>query len=247
MPQFDRIFTLPNGTDMWGARMLTSPLATVGASIVTAQGRIRPSQTVTIRVRFREDIETNTVITDEQGRNWFVAEVLEIGRRRFLDVGMSFYAPIAVPTDTPDPNPPAPTDPWTPPAYWGMTFDGDPIRSLEIDTIVISTVTRRSGTFVLPSGTYAGMLTPNNSDVLGRIRRTQNVCKFALLDTSGEGIDLLNNGFYALTFGEIDGAIVTEYSAFADSSLALATDVVVSPGDVIDLASADEFAEAFGG
>ncbi len=240
MPTLDRIYRLADGTSFWGSPLLGSPLATVGPAIPTpAGGRLRPTQTVTIRARWRNDVGVDTQIMDAEDRVWFANEVLEIGRRRWLDVGMSHYTSTVPPSDEPDPDPPPPTDPFTPPASWNFTLDGTPIRSLELATVAVQSAIRFEGTFALPAGEYAGDLDPRNATVYGRIRRTQHVCSF---DISGGSTALarLQGGFFDMSFGESGGAIVTAYSEFAGSNFALTADVSLAAGDVIDLANADE-------
>ena len=75
-----------------------SGLATIGQQIDQGGVLYAPLSTVVLRVRYRTDINTESRWEDEQGRYWRTNEILEVSRRRFLDVSISTY-------DLPDSNP----------------------------------------------------------------------------------------------------------------------------------------------
>ena len=105
MPSLDRIYRLwPTGVGaaqtVWASHTFGSGLATVGQQIDLAGVLYAPLSTVVLRIRWRNDITTDTRWEDEDGRYWRTNEILEVGRRRFLDVSISTY-------DLPDTTPAA--------------------------------------------------------------------------------------------------------------------------------------------
>lgn len=95
----DRVWTLhrEDGTrvPVWGRVMLSSPLATVPPANDLGGGVVPPLSTVTVRMRYQAlaDVTVDSLVVDDAGGAWFVNETLEVGRRKWLDVGMSTYPP----------------------------------------------------------------------------------------------------------------------------------------------------------
>lgn len=96
MPSLDRIYRVfPTGIgspeSLWASHTFGSGLATVGQQIDQAGVLYAPLSTVVLRVRYRTDINTNSRWQDEDGRYWRTNEILEVARRRWLDVSISTY------------------------------------------------------------------------------------------------------------------------------------------------------------
>ena len=129
-----RIVRGPNDlVPFWVERRFDSPLATAGGPDADGNDAV---SAVTLRTRFRTDIGTNTTLTDDQGRVWSVQEVLEVGRRRWLDMSCATYAleagdVIPDPTPTGDPSPPG----FTPPSGWGIMQGDDAVSTVQIASV----------------------------------------------------------------------------------------------------------------
>lgn len=75
---------------VWGARPSISDVPVVeprldGSDEVALLNRV-------LRIRWRDDLSVNASLTDDLGRKWVVTRVLEVGRRRFLDIAISHIA-----------------------------------------------------------------------------------------------------------------------------------------------------------
>ena len=148
----DRVYTLPDGSQVWAEHRQDSPLATVGESLDIDGVAVPPRETVTVRMRWRAGVDVNTRFTGRDGGVWFVNETAEVGRRRWLDVGLSSYpaderrSGLATPPDD------GTVEGWTPPGGWPFAVGGEPLAVLTIATLRTDGPRRRRGTFVVPAG-----------------------------------------------------------------------------------------------
>ena len=116
----DRIWTLyaspedatasRNGKQVW---LQFDPRSSLVALPSTILGDRTPIQTVTLRLRYRDDVTLRSVLVGEND-TWFVQQTLQVGRRAFLDVVVSAYGPPAA-EEPSGPGPGAPTWPPAPP------------------------------------------------------------------------------------------------------------------------------------
>jgi len=137
----DRVWTLlSTGQDdstperLWVRHANTSPLAGIGTARLFEDAEtgdtvsISPVSTVTIRMRYRRDVSLVSVFRDPDGRSWFVNEMLEIGRRRWLDVSITTYE------DATSALPMIPSRTFNPPTGWGLVDeDNNAIGDLRIE------------------------------------------------------------------------------------------------------------------
>lgn len=119
---------------VWLGLESQSHLAGVGESDTTG---LRPLETVTVRMRWRPDLSLATVFHDPDLRPWYVNEVLEVGRRHWLDVSLSRYSfrPVFqtnIPEErtVPDSTPP---DGWT-----LVDGQGDPVRVVRVEDAIFA-------------------------------------------------------------------------------------------------------------
>lgn len=122
MPFFRERWLLdPEGTGVVvgvaAQQTLAGPLNTIGDQVEGADGNVYlPLSTITIRVRFRQDVSQRSLWVGPDGRTWRTNEVLKVGRDRYLDVSLSTY-------DVPDATFEAPGDPdYEPPTGWLLQY-----------------------------------------------------------------------------------------------------------------------------
>ena len=126
----------PDGPTIWAEHSLRSPLVAIGATLRDQNDLpVEPEQTVTLRTRHRTDLNVSGVLTDRDGRVWVINELLELGRRKWLDISCSHYGgSVLVDGETPvDPVIPPVAD-HTPQARWGFQVDGVPVQSVTAET-----------------------------------------------------------------------------------------------------------------
>ena len=95
----DRIYRLIDPTThlpaaaFWCGRAPASAIVTVGEAVDVVGGGslLYPTTTETIRLRYRADLRYRSAVVDSEGRVWWVNEVGEVGRKRWLDAGVTFY------------------------------------------------------------------------------------------------------------------------------------------------------------
>ena len=241
-----KLVATPNDVrPLWAERRTNSPLVSVGPP--DADGN-SPLSTVTLRTRYREDITTTVTIESPDGRRWVVSELLEVGRRKYLDLALSTYAPGTVVTPTiPDPTPTDPEQPadFVPPDGWGIVADGAPVSVLTIasaEPAVIQPIYRWDGTFDDITGA-SGMITTADLEpdpavhatMAGYVLRTGSVCRWLPFNSSGNP-DW--RGFLSLTVTDQTTALMDGYNmAFAVSRTAHPMFV----GDEIRIFTRDEW------
>lgn len=208
----DRIYQIIRGgttIPLWAEHRADSALATVGESIaVGAAGTlVAPLSTVTIRMRWRDDIYVNTALKDNDARIWFVNEVLEVGRQQWLDVGMSTYD-LAAPDDErePDTEPPddirMPTN--APQTGWAFTTGGQPWTNLVVATVRVESTYILSGTFTVPTNIMGDIAAEQlSSDWYARHQTSDTAISFSLVDTTSP-VD--PSGFRRMFFHDEAGA-----------------------------------------
>ena len=123
-------------TPIWAERRLDSPLITVPGDVRDGATAL---STATLRTRWRADIEIGAQLLDPHRRTWFVGELMEIGRRRYLDMSVATFpdaASVPIPVDeTPEPiNPMMPPVGYQAPLGWDIVADGDPVAVLTTAT-----------------------------------------------------------------------------------------------------------------
>ena len=153
------MYRLADGSQVWAEHRLDSPLATVGEPLVIDGVVVPPRETVTVRIRWRPEVDVNTRFIDQDGGWWFVNETAEVGRRRWLDVGLSSYPADERRSGLASPPDDGTVAGWTPPAGWPFMVGGSPLAVLTLATVQADGPRRRRGTFVIPdglTGEYAG-------------------------------------------------------------------------------------------
>ena len=134
----DRIWTLfdseTNAAANAGGEPVWLQFAPVSSlvSLPSVLGPRVPLQTVTVRMRYRSDLSLASVLKDQEGNDWFVQQILEVGRRKWLDVSVLTYPPAPA-------EPPAAT--WPPAADSGAQQDG---YTLGYRELFVSGFTRRT-------------------------------------------------------------------------------------------------------
>lgn len=215
---------------VWLEPRLDSPLATVGERIPDQDGILHPPKsTVTVRMRWRNDIAINDRLIDPNGDTWFVNETLQVGRRRWLDAGLSTYQ-VAAPA-TPQTLPPARAE-FDPPSTWPFTLDGLPLERLTIATIEADGLVHRQGTFAPLAGTLAGTSRHVGSNWF-QIDRTRNIGGFLLADQ--------NLGLH-LSLQYLDLEVYSLADDFGSATRLRNSEVPLGPGDVLRMLSDGEAA-----
>ena len=133
----DRVYELYRGglldrnpLQIWAQPIEGSPII---ASIDDDVGR--PVETAVVRMRWRDDVELESVLVDvDQGRIWIPSELREVGRRRWLDVAMTHYEDAAI--QTVDPAPPT-TSQYTAQDGYTLMKDGTLVQNLTIARISV--------------------------------------------------------------------------------------------------------------
>ena len=155
------VFTPDSLTPVWAERRLDSPLATVPGPVDVNGTLTDPISSATLRMRYRDDVVPGlTMQRAGETRLWNVGETLEIGRRKFLDVGLASYpTPLTIVPDPTGPDMPDPVvpDTYTPPTGWGFEVDGAPLRTLTLTNVQTGPGGRRSGTFQAVAGVTGTM------------------------------------------------------------------------------------------
>lgn len=227
---------------IWVEPRLDSALSTVGESIHLQSGAIlRALSTVTLRVRWRADVGVNDIWRDPLRRPWYVNEVLDVGRRRYLDVGLSTYGEVSATIST------VPQSPdFTPPAAWNMTLtNGTPWHNLEIDSARETNVRTREGTFRLPRD-LIGQVGAVGVRWFFRLRDTDPTRRYlGQFDTADQRLPVdIQAGFHSLNFFEALGHPLTSLNAGAPDELGFLNNsaTTLGPGDVLELLNANEVA-----
>ncbi len=242
----DRIYRIGD-TPVWAGVRSDSPLATVGETLVLDDGStVTALSTQTIRMRWRSDIEVNTVIRDSDNRRWFVNEILEIGRRQWLDVGISTYDSATV---TATGQIPQQDSNFVAPTGWGLTVRSQaaPYHNLQIATVQASGDRRRRGTFAIPAD-LAGSISATDAIWYFRIRAgsadNRYIGGFELNDRTSP-VDLAQ-GFNSLSFyiglGNSPITGLNEGHPEDELNLALNNLTSLATGDVLELLSRSEVA-----
>ncbi len=221
---------------IWAERRFDSPLATAGGG---QRFGVQPESTVTLRTRYRTDIDTTSALEGPDGRLWFAHETLEVGRRKWLDIGLSTYPGIVtVPDDS------GTSTDFDPPAGWGLMAGGNPVSSLDVATATYGRGRFWSGTFSAVAGAAGtigsalqGSLFYGSSHyaMAGRLTRTRNIVTFVFTDASD----------YTM-FGSLRVYPATGYGAIGTNGLGLglpltSAEYFLSAGEQIDLAAQDEW------
>lgn len=97
---------------VWGRRpevtdAVAAQPARLGRDAVAVINRV-------LRIRWRDDIGTQSIFTDALGRPWQVSSLSEVGRRRWLDVALSHVSVSGLVTGAPDL--------FVPQTNWGMFY-----------------------------------------------------------------------------------------------------------------------------
>ena len=111
-------------TKLWIARQ--SRFISVASQVeVQADGTIAtPESQATLRIRWRPDVSQNSRWIDPNGRLWLTSGWEEVGRQKYLDVGVARFGFIESGV----------TGTFTPPTNWAMQHKADstPVQTLEI-------------------------------------------------------------------------------------------------------------------
>ena len=59
-------------------------------------GTVDPEATRSIRIRWRPDLSNEVSLRDPLGRDWFINGWQEVGRQRFIDLSVSYYAQVVI-------------------------------------------------------------------------------------------------------------------------------------------------------
>ena len=234
-------------TPLWAdPRRLDSPLATVGQPRDFDGILTEPESTITLRTRYRPDIRVGAALVGPDERIWYVNELLEVGRHKYLDLGLSTYL-----QETSTIQPPDPADPlnavesrkwpasFTPPENWPFLAGGEPLEELVIQTVTEHDLYRRQGLFV-PIADLTGEAAGEwyTEQHVSQVLRTGNICEW-LLASADLGEHLGTNYIDLITYQ------ATEVETGRDSEpddLLTNIEQPLGAGDVLRMLSADEVA-----
>lgn len=162
---FEKIAT--DGTvagSLWAENRLDSPLVSLPLDRAV-DGLTIVRSTITLRTRFREDVDINDRFRGQDGRVWHVNELSELGRRRWLDVSVTNYQadgyvpPVDPPVDPTDPTDMQPAGarvilPADAQKGWGVLYpNGNSVSRVTVATAIQEVF--GGGSLVIHYGTFA--------------------------------------------------------------------------------------------
>lgn len=243
----NEVWTLVLGSDSYSPiwadpQRLDSPLATVGQPRTFDGVIVEPESTITLRTRYRPDIRVGQALVGPDSRIWYVGELLEVGRHRYLDLALSTYVQETSTVQPPDPLQPsvaARPGTFTPPASWPFLAGGEPLEELVIQTITENDLYTRQGLFVSVAdlaGEAAGEWYTDYR--VSQVLRTGNICEWLLASADlGEhlGTTFIDLNVYKAT--EVETGRGSEPDEFHTN-----IEAPLGAGDVLRMLSADELA-----